>query len=305
MNASLQNYAKPALTFDQQLDQLIARGLQVGDRAKALSQLDVISYYRLSAYWHPFRLRDQQGRLPDDFIAGSSLTEVLRLYEFDRGLRLLLMDAIERIEVAVRTRMTYFFAHKYGAFGYVDADNFHPRFNHAFWLNKICAEVERSSEQFIHHYRQTYSGFPHLPIWMATEVASLGALSYFYSGLKHDDKREVADYFGQHHIRLADWLHSLTYVRNVCAHHSRLWNRELAIRSSRIRDPNWQSPLTPRNDRIFYVLLIVRQLLTVIGDEAEWTNNMQELILPIASNPFYAGSMGLPEDWLSHPLWVN
>ena len=129
-------YTKSPLTFEQQLQQLKDRGLIIDDDDLALFHLKTISYYRLSAYWHPFRKIEQDGVLSDDFEEGTQFTEVIRLYEFDRRLRLLVMDAIERIEVYARTLFTYQIGHRYGTFGHTKAANFHPNFNHAPWLEK-------------------------------------------------------------------------------------------------------------------------------------------------------------------------
>lgn len=102
---------------------------------------------------------------------------------------------------------------------------------------------------------------------------------------------------------LGDWLHTLTYVRNVCAHHSRLWNRKLAIRPDKSKQLAWLPPLTPRSDRIFYVLLMLRQLLRASNNGDEWANEVNLLIKPIAKVDAYRRAMGLPENWLQHPLW--
>lgn len=88
----------------------------------------------------------------------------------------------------------------------------------------------RSQEDFISHFKVNYDGFPRLPVWMATEVMSFGVLSKLFNALKNEDKREIAKIYHLHPKTLADWLHVLTYIRNICAHHSRLWNKKLAIR---------------------------------------------------------------------------
>lgn len=306
----LRPYLKPPLSFNQQLDQLINRGLQVDDRTEALRALSSISYYRLSAYWFPFRLRDDSGAVTSNVTPGTSFERVIQLYEFDRQLRLLVLDGIERIEVAIRTQLTYHMAHAYGAFAHVNAKNFHPKFNHAQWLTKLEKETSGSSDEFIRHYQSKYKGFPRIPIWMLTEVMSLGALSLFYKGLRNDqqqgveDKKAIAYHFNTHHKRLADWLHTLTYIRNVCAHHSRLWNRELAIRPDRAKEIHWCAPITPRNDRVFYVLLIVRNLLRAIGNGDLWADSITKLLIPIAANPVYRIAMGMPETWREHPIWI-
>lgn len=302
-------YQKPALTFAEQLQHLEQRGLKVIDSCFASRVLSSVSYYRLSAYWYPFRQHKNSSSLNNHFIEGASFEQAYELYEFDRKLRSFVLDAIERVEVAVRTRITYHIGHKYGAFAHVVAKNFHPKFAHSKWLEKLERETERASDKFIAHYKRKYEGFPRIPVWMLTEVISLGSLSFFYTGLNNnkregiEDKKAVADCFNLHHKRLADWLHTLTYIRNICAHHSRLWNRELAIRPDRIKDAKWQPPLTPCNNRIFYILLMLRYFLKQIGCGDDWAKALTELLLPIANNKVYRNAMGMPEQWKEHPLW--
>jgi abortive infection bacteriophage resistance protein len=257
---SLATYSKPPLTFTEQITRLEQNGMVFSDKQQAEAQLANISYYRLSAYWYPFRVRDQQHHVTDQLHPATHFDEVLFLYTLDRQLRSLVFDAIERIEIAVRTQFTYHIGHQYGAFGYADAHNFHPNFNHSKWLGKLQKEIASSKDDFIKHYQLKYSGYPIIPIWMLTEVMSLGALSFGYSGLRNnqkigvEDKKAIAQYFTLHHKKLGDWLHTLTYVRNICAHHSRLWNRALSIRPDKTKEKHWLPPITPRNDRMFYIL---------------------------------------------------
>lgn len=305
----LKKYNKPALTFEQQLEHLASRGLQIDNQSDALQQLTSISYYRLSAYWYPFRKRNTDETVSSFFSPNSSFEEVVGLYEFDRKLRLLVLDALERIEVSVRTKITYHIGHKYGAFGYLDPKNFHEKFNHAKWVSRLNNEVHRSSDEFVNHYKTKYTDYPNIPIWMLTEVMSFGSLSFFYEGLQNsqklgvEDKKAVANYFDLHHKRLGNWLHTLTYVRNVCAHHSRLWNRKLAIRPDKAKQSEWLPPMTPRSDRIFYILLILRQLLRASGNGDEWAIQINQLITPIAATNSYRVAMGLPPNWVEHPIW--
>jgi len=297
-------YDKPALTFEAQLAHLERHGLTINDRGRTLAIFSHVSYYRLSAYWYPFRVRDEQNQVTNHFEDGTDLQDALTLYEFDRKLRLLVMDAIERIEVSIRTRLTYVLAHAFGAFGHTNARNFHPQFKHTTWLNRLDDEVQRSSEEFIRHFQQSYQGFPRIPIWMTTEIISFGALSRLYKGLKHEHKRKVADAYSLHHRTLMDWMHVLTYIRNVCAHHNRLWNRELAIRP-RLRGlpEKWQPPHTPRNDRIFIILLILNHLLKAGDNGDDWRDAVFNLIEPVTASPRWATAMGFPEQWKEHSLW--
>ncbi len=291
-------YTKPALTFEQQLDQLIQRDLAVPDRQTALHALERISYYRLSGYWLPFKRPD------DRFKPGASFDEVLALYEFDRRLRLLVMDAIERAEVAVRTAVTYELAHRYGTFGHSNPANFWPKFQHTKWVTNIKLEAARSKEIFIEHYQTKYEGFPTLPVWMATEVISLGALSRLYAGMKKADQAPIARAYGVQPLVLGSWLHTLNYARNVCAHHSRLWNRELRIPPKLPRnDPDWHPPHVPHNDRLWVVLLILRRLMDHHHQSGDWQADIERLVEPFAANARWRLAMGFQDTWREHPVW--
>ncbi|MGX5203448.1 Abi family protein [Aliikangiella sp. IMCC44632] len=302
-------YNKPALSFTDQLSKLEQRGMAIENHQDALNKLSSISYYRLSGYWFPFRLRDMSGNVSSDFEPNTTFNKVAELYEFDRKLRELVLDAIERVEVAVRTQFTYHIGRRYGAFGHTNASNFHNNFDHLKWLSKLQAETERSSDKFIKHYKDKYQGFPTIPIWMLTEVISLGGLSFGYQGLRNDrragveDKKAISDHFNLHHKKLSNWLHTLTYIRNVCAHHSRLWNRELAIRPDSAREPEWSHPLTPRNNRIFYMLLILRYLQRQIGNGEDWAASVNQILTPVSENRRWRVAMGMPDNWREHPLW--
>ena len=299
----LEVYTKSPLTFEQQLQQLKDRGLIIYDDDLALFHLRTISYYRLSTYWHIFREIEQDGSFSDDFKEGSQFNEVMKLYEFDSRLRLLVMDAIERIEVYARTLFTYHVGHRYGTFGHTRATTFHPKFDHAPWLEKLEEDTARSKDVFISHYKSKYAGFPTLPIWMVTEVMSLGSLSFGYRGLKNDDKKIISNEFALHYKCLADWLHTLTYIRNICSHHGRLWNRELAIRPGMMRARAWNPPVSPRNDRVFYILLIIRYLLQKAYSSDEWKKQCDHLLKPIAEDRKWRTAMGIPENWVEHPVW--
>lgn len=298
-------YNKPPLSFEAQVNQLIHRGLHISNKSEAVRKLESISYYRLSAYWYPFKIKTDNDKISDSFRKGATFDQVIDLYEFDRHLRLLIIDAIERVEIAIRTHVTYELAHAYGGFAHIKPDNFHDKFDHPKWLDKINTETKRSNEKFIKHYKREYDDFPKIPIWMLTEVMSLGALSKLYQGIKNPEKKKVAARFNVHHKKLANWLHTLTYIRNLCAHHARLWNRELAIRPDMSKEKAWQAPFTPTNTRVFYILLVLKHLLNSISCGDQWYKDCNSLFEPIVSNPLWRNAMGFPESWENHPIWSD
>ena len=148
-------YKKPPLTFPQQADKLLSRGL-IADRDTLIQRLKTVNYYRLSAYWHTFR---DQNSTTDALLPGTEFDVIWRRYTFDRRLRLLVIDAIERIEVAVRTRLTNIHTLKYGAFGYLHSKNLGnmSKISHAEFLKKIRIETGRSRDDFVQHFKRKYT----------------------------------------------------------------------------------------------------------------------------------------------------
>lgn len=225
-------FGKVATSHADQVILLQQRGMIVDNQAEAELYLQHLNYYRLSAYWLPF----EADHATHTFRPGTRFTDVLNLYIFDRELRLLVLDAIERIEVSVRSQWAYQLAHLHGPHAHLNSAL--ARKPH-FWrsnIDQLTEEVDRSEEAFIKHLKSTYSDrLP--PIWAACEVMSLGLLSRWYNNLKPmPTRRAIAATYRIDEKVLESWLRHLSLIRNTCAHHSRLWNREFTI-----------TPLLPRN----------------------------------------------------------
>lgn len=304
MNAMLIPFKKPSISLSQQISQLEQKGMLFEDKSVAKKHLENLGYYRLSGYWFPYKNHKE-----NKFLKGTRFTQIISLYESDCKLRMLILSSISSIEIAMRARFTFHLGQKYGPFGYIDANNFNEGFAHNKWLASIQREVERSKDTFIIHFKNKYKDYPNVPIWMLTEVMSLGSLSIGYRGLRNnkpkgiEDKREIAQHFNIHHKELEKWLHILTYVRNICAHHGRLWNRTLAIQPASTKKAHWNPPTTPRKDKIFYVLLIINQLLKQVNDNNNWLNEITLLLQELIDNDsLKREAMGLPIHWQKHPL---
>lgn len=298
------HYTKSPLTFTQQAQRLIDRGMIVSDHNLLIERLSAVSYYRLSAYWHPFKQAD------DRFQPGTTFEMIWRRYTFDRQLRLLLIDAVERIEVTIlRTLMVEQFSLKHGAFGYVDIANFSPEFkpqDHARLVSEIQTAKTQSKEVFVAHFSLKYTSEPYLPLWMAAEIMSFGQLFTFFRYLDRSEKQTIARRLNLFPPVLESWLHTLLYIRNLCAHHARLWNRELAIRP-KIPDkrhlPDWHRPTPVDNTRIFSVLTLARFLLREIAPQSEWSNRLFALLGKYSDIPLNA--MGFPPGWQASPIWQS
>lgn len=294
----MQKYNKPPLTYAEQIELLLNRGLIVSDRNKAEQFLSQVNYYRLSAYCLPFEVNRHQ------FKPNASFDQIRELYEFDRRLRFLIDEALEVVEISFRTSLAYYLSHQYGPFVHEDASRFYTGFDHTTWINKVHEETQRSKETFIDHYRNKYDGFPKMPIWMAVEVMSFGALSQLYHSLLRVDQIALAKTVGFHSSVLSSWLHTFTYVRNMCAHHSRIWNRELAIAMTVPRGDSWNNINTKR---IGSVVLAINHFLSRLPLDSsirkDWHSEMTALLIrPVAISKFHQ-AMGLPNDFQKHELW--
>lgn len=294
-------YAKPPLTIDEQVKLLLQRGM-TGDPDLMAQRLTAVNYYRLSGYWYTFRNPD------DTFKSGTSFDLVWNTYVFDRHLRLLVMDAIERIEIAVRSLMAYYHAHEHGAFAYALDPASLPKLSpdeYSDFLDRVGEETGRSRETFVVHFQSKYGdSHQYLPVWMVTEVMAFGSILTFFRNSPNKVKRAVAGEFGVPHKVFESWLLSLNTIRNIVAHHARLWNRVLGLKPiiPRITDyPDWHTPVKVENKRVFAVLTICRHCLREIAPQSKWMEHLEDLLADFPTIP--TGYMGIPDNWKECPIW--
>jgi len=303
-------YEKPWISYLEQLQQLKERGMVVTDDRRALAYLERIGYYRLSGYWHSFRERTgaccplraegrkkfKQGRTDhltlDSFKSGASLQQAVDLYVFDKRLRLLVLDALERIEVGLRVDI----AHSLGRLdplAYLKPELLHDEFSSVIdpqtgltplhrWQEKHARLINRSGEAFIQHHKAKY-GLP-LPIWIACEVWDFGTLSHLYAGMRAEEQDAISRKYGIANGRVfASWLRSLNYLRNVCAHHSRLWNRNMLEQPKKpgrgeasLFESAWGSGHVQA--RPFLVFCIAQFMLQTINPSSTWWQRLTHLL---------------------------
>ena len=313
-------YNKPPLTYTEQVELLISRGLLVSDKKRAERHLSNISYHRLSAYMRTYK-QIANGGILDDFIPGTTWDMVYNLYVFDRKLRLLVFDAIERLEVAIRTQIIYQLSHKYGSHWQDDKNIFNSPETITLRdgrkvVKDVYVDIQRhikeqlnnnKAEEFIQHYCRKYDSPENPPSWMSVEVMYFNHLSRICTELKNrSDKTEIAKYFFLPPDIFCSWLHTINYVRNICAHHARLWNRGLDItpkvlKFSRVRV--WISkPDTVETSRIYYFLCMLNYLLQTINPTSTFKQRLKAL-LEEYSEIVSTDAMGFPHDWVNEKIW--
>lgn len=242
------------------------------------------------------------------FRADTYFEHIIDRYNFDRHLRLILFDAIERIEVALRTQMVYRLSHHHGPLWYQDASIFSIPILHANNLSNLIREFNYSQEIFIlDHKRRNPHEDPEA--WKIMEIASMGTLSKFYKLLKHNlpAKSAIANGMGLNlHKELSSWLEAITYVRNIVAHHSRLYSRDMVKTPVLvIRNPQaaWlNNPVDEsRRKKVFLIISCMVYLCNKVTPGHNIKHKIKDLIRDSPTIPIF--KLGFSNDWPQHPLW--
>ena len=291
-------FAKPALDIPAQIALLEARGLAVPDHARAAHFLRYISYYRLRTYWMTLEAPPAPGQA-HKFVAGASFEDVLNLYIFDRQLRLLMIDAIERVEVAVRGVWAHQMAIRYGSHGYLDPGLYaNPRF-FSRGLAAFEEEFDRSRDTFIQHYKRKYTAPKLPPVWMAAEILVVRAA--FQNGSKicarSADRQALARAFGIDERIFCSFLRHLAVVRNICAHHARLWDRALTVKMVLPKYPRElavsMNPAAPA--AIYNSITMLAHILATVAPGSQWKAELGALFA--ATPNLNMAAMGFPAGW--------
>lgn len=294
-------YNKLPIPIADQILKLKSRGLKFENEAKATNYLSNISYYRLRAYTYPF-----QDNTADDqrFNVDISFEQIIALYVFDRKLRLLIFDGIEKIEVAFRTQIIYHFALTQGSHWQLNPLLYRDPMRFANHLDSLQKEIDRSTETFIDHYKSKYTTPTEPPCWMSLEVSSMGLLSKIFQNLKKGpEKKAITAHFGLTDVSIIEnWMHCFSTLRNICAHHGRVWNRRLTL----IKLPTHPAHAFLENksiyaNKLYTTLSCIEYILKIISPGSTFSIRLQELMetCPLAQTK----EMGFPKNWHDEELW--
>lgn len=312
---------KPFTTIAGQISLLQGRGMQL-DPDQAAMWLSNVGYYRLSGYWYVYREINSSGSPTNMFSTGTAFTDITSLYEFDRKLRTLLHDAIERIEVGLRSHLSYHLG-RIDPLAHEDAANFRPGFDHASWLSVARRRISRarSHSEPIRHHLANYRGS--VPIWVLTDVLDFADLSKLYEGMNSRDQWAVAESLGIHidltplsknqsskakkSHPLVRWFEHLSILRNSSAHHARMWNRSFtpAPTAALTTIPTLAALPTGQSERVYGALALIAYLLGTLAPHSTWNGKVKELVetsfeqIPCRD----ASELGFPTGWKTQDLW--
>lgn len=298
-----QKFSKLALSVPQQLDFLSKQGLIIEDPESAKEVLGVVSYYRLSGYSLPFKRPHTHNKESRQFQNDISFDKIWQLYQFDRELRLLVSDAVEKIEIAFRTALVNATCVKLNPFWYTERTHFRCEEHFDFIQKNIQTIIKSKQELFIQHYFKKY-GFPaYPPLWMMIETFSFGACSKLFKNIKSKSLRqEIANYMDTHTTILESWLMTLSYTRNLCAHHARLWNRWFVNPPIIPKyEPLKKYFLTTTNFKFHVIAYIIQRLLEKVSPKSHWKQKLFALFEKYEEFP--GEPMGFQNEWRNDPFW--
>ena len=300
-----QPFAKPSLTIDEQVAHLRAKGMAIEDETRARYWLTHVSYYRLSAYWLYFEHPKAQNG--PRFRSGTNFEMVTALNDFDRLLRRLVMRGTEHIEVALRGSWAYQLALLGNGHSYLDASLYTNRKEFYSNLAKLAGDVGRSSTTYIKHYRENYHTPALPPAWMVAEMMSFGQLSRWYSNLDRRALRnQIADPLDLPETVLVPLVRHIVDIRNICAHHDRLWNRGFRTPPKLAQKPEdlkltLDQSATQAPARLYNGLCMIAHVVRTVAPESSWAVDLSTLLQTHPTNDLSA--MGFPINWEQRSLW--
>ena len=320
---TLRLYTKQALSISEQIELLKSRDLNIADLSKAAKFLGEVSYFRFVQYLRPM----EADKTTHQFKPNSRFEDAVALYNFDIELRDLMFKAVQRLEIALRTKIIQEFSLAHGPFWFFNtslADDEHKFIEN---MNSIDRELQRSKEDFIKEHRRNYDKPIFPPAWKTLELASFGTLSKLYYNFSDKKlKKRVARQFNlpQHEV-LESWMRSVTVLRNCCAHHhrakgltyfasvtvlrnccahhSRLWNRYLsnAPQMNASLRGAWVNIDGVDANKVYAIACCIAYWLDSMGYGLDFKNGLKSLL--VSYPQVDPAAMGFPENWILEPLW--
>ncbi|MDY3526026.1 Abi family protein [Riemerella anatipestifer] len=302
--------SKPAYTISEQIQILKDRGMLFKDERNAMEYLQNISYYRLKGYWWDM----QSDYKEHTFKKNVYFEQVIRRYDFDRKLRGILFNAVEYIEISIRTKLIYHLSLKYGGLWYLEENLFDRTKNKTYQrtINKLQEEFNRSQEVFVIDHRRRHKNVSP-DVWKILEVASLGTLSKLYKNLKHQlpEKSKIANEMGLNlHTELSSWLEAISYMRNIIAHHSRLWSKNMTKKPTyKLKNPRgkwfqYSDKLTEvQIKKPFLIISCMVYLCDIMNPQHSVREELLDLFKEYSDIEIY--KLGFVNSWYKEQVWLK
>lgn len=296
-------FAEPPLSLEHHLQNLQQRGLIFDDIDHAKQTLKHSNYYRLACYFPPFLTKKA------NFRQGTRFADIMALYTFDKELRARLWAALGTLELSFRATWAYHLAHALGAHAYLDKTLFDKQQN---GISKaLKKEARRSKEAAFLAYYQQYQDPESPPIWLVCELMSFGQLSKSFQNLQSKRvRKKIAAEYGLPAEIYGSFLNQASHLRNLCAHHGRVWNREFTFlfQLPKKRPAGWlhyfdrrkNSKGDIKNRQLYNSVVMLMYLMTQVETNRAWGDSLRRLL---AAHKDKLEAMGFPSHWRRMALW--
>ena len=289
-------FTKPPLSPSDLVALMLSRGLIIPDIQRAERHIATVGYYRFMGYGkHFFDNKSQR------FHAGTTYDHLWETYKFDRKLRLLTLDAIERIEVAMRTAVSNVMSMAHGAHWFMNPAVFKIPTNMTSLCASLKAELPSKQNEITRHYYSKYSSPDLPPSWMIMECISMGTWVKTLGKLKQTEQKRIAAAIPINYIYLVSWASSLGWVRNVCAHHGVLWNR-INMRPPKTPQSAGYPSIAGKETSYFATAVIAYGLLKLIVTKSTWADRLEMLFTEYST--INIADMGFEPSWKRDPFWT-
>lgn len=307
------DYTKTHASLSEQVHILQQRGLQINDVKDAEHYLSIVGYYRFSSYCYRFERPPIEGQRTHCFKEGVTFGDVVRVYEFDKNLRLLILEILERYETCVRSVWAHSMSELYGSHPHMRAECFSNPEEYYSSFVSLIQEYKRAQGDLeeVKHYAFKYSN-PFLPpIWIIVSLMSFGELFRWVKNTKETKvKNLVAKKLGMPNVQTLDGVsRALTTLRNLCAHHGRVWDKRFTTRLPLI-SKNMLIPMqtvhtrdgsVQTDPRVYNCILILGHIALRLDRNSSWPDRVASLIKNTTKEEQII--MGFPAGWEEEDFW--
>ncbi|KPJ22377.1 Abi family protein [Streptococcus phocae] len=272
-----------ALTWEEQISLFEKRGLVV--KPDDVEKIKHISYYRLKEFAKPLEIKQQDNEEQDILYDNIEFAEVLARYYQDKNLRIYLLHAIEKIEVSVKTKVSFVLGDRYGAFGYLNFSSWTNRDKFTkytierkqFFIKKNLLKIVKKSQLFElkNPANIDSDGFP--TVWLAIDLLMFGDVVSILKIMSEKNLKQVCQYYSCTPEELISWLKCLNFIRNICAHNSNVLDIQITTKP-KLR-PEWRSyidtvtikqDIVKPSNKLSIVIAIVVYLVNTINSKYKW-----------------------------------
>ena len=279
---------------------LVAKGMVIDRVDDVICMLTHVNAYRLRPYWLPF-VRD---RVTHEFWPTARFDRVIELYHFDKRLRALLLECLEPIEISLRANIARQVSLLHGpwAHEFRDVSYRNDTWPKAFEMLRRALEHAQVNDDSIPLYGTGLPGDRQTPqLSVSIEYLPFGSLAYWFRNLvPRDAQRSVSEVYSVHPDILSSWLRHLAVVRNIAAHHGRVWNRVIPFQPRIPRGHGIAASVNNRVNKVYNTLVIIQHLLRCVNAQVQVQDRLVQLV---NGHAIRLSTVGFPSDWMERSIW--